>query len=66
LLVDLDGVKAALLDDNAALDKEVAPQAADALSRDIAAAATAKADWLVTHHPFRGISKPDPQGGMGL
>lgn len=63
LLVDLDGMKVALLDDNAALDKEVVPQVADALSRDIAAATTAKADWLVTHHPFRGISKPDPHGG---
>jgi hypothetical protein len=62
LLVDLDGVKLALLDDNAALDKEIAPEVAGALRRDITAAITAKADWLVTHHPFRGISKPDPHG----
>jgi hypothetical protein len=62
LLLDLDGVKLALLDDNAALDKEIAPEVADVLRRDIAAALTAKADWLVTHHPFRGISKPDPNG----
>jgi Calcineurin-like phosphoesterase len=63
LLVDLDGVKLALLDDNAALDKEIAPEVADVLRRDITAALAAKADWLVTHHPFRGISKPEPNGG---
>ncbi len=62
LIVDLDGVKVALLDDNAALDEQVALEAVDALRRDIAAAITAKADWLVTHHPFRGVSKPDPNG----
>jgi predicted phosphodiesterase len=62
VIVDLDGVKVALLDDNAALDEQVAPGAVDALRRDIAAAITAKADWLVTHHPFRGVSKPDPNG----
>lgn len=63
LLIDLDGVTVALLDDSAAVDKEVAPEVAQALSRDIAAAITSKADWLVTHHPFRGISKPDSQAG---
>jgi len=62
LLIDLDGVKLALLDDNAALDNETAPEVVGVLRRDIAAAITAKADWLVTHHPFRGISKPDPHG----
>jgi hypothetical protein len=63
LLVNLDGTKLALLDDNAALDNEIATEVADVLRRDIAAAITAKADWLVTHHPFRGISKPpDPNG----
>ncbi len=63
LLVDLDGVTVALIDDNAAIDKEIAPEVAQALSRDIAEAIGAKADWLVTHHPFRGISKPDPHAG---
>jgi hypothetical protein len=63
LLIDLDGVKLALLDDNAALDKEISADVADVLRRDIAAALTAKADWLVTHHPFRGISKPEANGG---
>jgi hypothetical protein len=61
LLVDLDGVTLALLDDNAAVDKENAPEVAQALSRDITQAIGSKADWLVTHHPFRGISKPEPQ-----
>jgi hypothetical protein len=59
LLIDLDGVKLALLDDNDAVDKEVDPAVAKALTQDIATAMAAKADWLVTHHPFRGISKPD-------
>jgi Calcineurin-like phosphoesterase len=62
LLIDLDGVKLALLDDNAALDNEISPDVADGLRRDIAAALTAKADWVVTHHPFRGISKPAANG----
>jgi predicted phosphodiesterase len=63
LLADLDGVKLAVLDDNNADDKKVDPEAARALKRDIAAAMKAKADWLVTHHPFRGVSKPDKSGG---
>jgi hypothetical protein len=63
LLVDLDGVKLALLDDSNAVDKEVDPAVATALKRDLAAAMTAKPDWLVTHHPFRGVSKPDMSAG---
>ncbi|HEX4151802.1 MAG TPA: metallophosphoesterase [Steroidobacteraceae bacterium] len=65
LLVDLGGVKLALLDDNAAADllKDLDPGVAEPLKRDIATAIEAKADWLVTHHPFRGISKPDKRLG---
>ncbi len=63
LLVELGGVKLAVLDDNDAADKEVNSTAAEALKRDIAAAMAAQADWLVTHHPFRGISKADRGGG---
>jgi Calcineurin-like phosphoesterase len=59
LLVDLGGVKLAVLDDNNAAEKGVDPAVVGALKRDIAAAMAAKADWLVTHHPFRGISKTD-------
>lgn len=66
LMVDLGGVKLALLDDNAALDKEVVAAVAEALKRDLAAALADKADWLVTHHPFRGISKPDASGEPGV
>jgi hypothetical protein len=62
LLVDLDGVKLALLDDNNAVDKDIDPAVAMALKRDIAAAMAAKTNWLVTHHPFRGISKADKSG----
>ena len=63
LLVDLGGVKLAVLDDNSATDLEADPAVAQELKRDIAAVMAAKADWLVTHHPFRGISKPDKSGG---
>jgi rubredoxin len=63
LLVDLGGVKLAVLDDNNAIEKEVNPIVVEALKRDIAAAMAAKADWLVTHHPFRGISKADKSAG---
>lgn len=62
LIVDLGGVKLALLDDNNAVDKEVDPEAAEALKRDVATAMAARVDWLVTHHPFRGVSKPDKSG----
>jgi hypothetical protein len=62
LMIDLGGVKLALLDDNNAAVKEVDPGVAKVLKRDIAAAMAAKADWLVTHHPFRGVSKPDKSG----
>jgi Calcineurin-like phosphoesterase len=63
LLADLDGVKVAVLDDNSANDDKADPEAARALKGDIAAAMKAKADWLVTHHPFRGVSKPDLGAG---
>jgi hypothetical protein len=64
LLVDLGGVRLAVLDDNdaAADQQKVDPGAVEALKRDIGAAMAFKADWLVTHHPFRGISKPDKSG----
>jgi hypothetical protein len=64
LLVDLGGVKLALLDDNNAADapQQVDPGAVTALKRDIGAAMAFKADWLVTHHPFRGIAKADKRG----
>jgi hypothetical protein len=63
LLLDLSGVTLALLDDNNAAEKQVDPLVVEALKRDIAMAMAAKADWLVTHHPFRGISKADKSAG---
>jgi hypothetical protein len=63
LLLDLSGVKLALLDDNNAAEKQVDPLVVEALKRDIAMAMAANADWLVTHHPFRGISKADKSAG---
>ena len=65
LLIDLDGVKLAVLDDNDAADlpKNLDPRVAEILKHDIATAREAKADWLVTHHPFRGVSKPDKSLG---
>ena len=63
LLLDLAGVKLALLDDNNAVEKQVDPVVVEALKRDIAMAMAAKADWLVTHPPFRGISKADKSAG---
>jgi predicted phosphodiesterase len=63
LLIDLDGVKLAVLDDNDADDKKADRAVAKVLRRDVRAAMTAKANWLVTHHPFRGISKADQRRG---
>ena len=57
LLVDLGGVRLALLDDNDAADKEGAiPEVAEALRQDLAAMLAGKPNWIVTHHPFRGVS----------
>jgi hypothetical protein len=57
MFVDLGGIKLAVLDDNDAVDNEVKQTVADPLKRDIAAALAAHADWIVTHHPFRGVSR---------
>ena len=67
MYVDIGGIKLAVLDDNDAIDTEVNQAAADELRRDIAAAIAAHADWFVTHHPFRGVSKPvkKSDGGDG-
>jgi hypothetical protein len=64
LLADLGGVKLAVLDDNDAADlpKDLDPAVVNLLKQDIAAALGAGADWIVTHHPFRGISKIDKRG----
>ena len=58
LFLDIGGVKLALLDDNDADDKPgvIAPAAA-ALKSDLSAVTAAKANWIITHHPFHGINK---------
>jgi hypothetical protein len=63
-MVDLGGVILAVLDDNDAADlpKDLDPAVANHLKQDIGAAMAANADWLVTHHPFRAISKIDKRG----
>jgi len=67
MFVDIGGIKLAVLDDNDANDAEVRQPAADELHRDIAAAIAAHADWTVTHHPFRGVSRlvKKEKGGDG-
>ncbi len=67
MFVDIGGIKLAVLDDNDANDAEVKQPAADELRRDIAAAIAAHADWTITHHPFRGVSKllKKEKGGDG-
>ena len=67
MYVDIGGIKLAVLDDNDANDADVTQPAADELRRDIAAAIAAHADWFVTHHPFRGVSKlvKKSKGGDG-
>ena len=57
MLVDLGGVKLAVIDDNDASETEVKQPGTDQLHQDVAAALAAKADWIVTHHPFRGVSR---------
>jgi len=67
MYVDIGGIKLAVIDDNDASDTEMNQAAADELRRDIAAALATHADWLVTHHPFRGVSKlvKKSKGGDG-
>ena len=67
MFVDLGGIKLAVLDDNDASEAEVKQPATDELHRDIEAAIAAHADWTVTHHPFRGVSKlvKKEKGGDG-
>ncbi len=67
MFVDIGGIKLAVLDDNDASDEEVNQSAADELRKDIAVAFAAHADWTVTHHPFRGVSKlvKKEKGGDG-
>ncbi len=67
MYVDIGGIKLAVLDDNDANDDEVKQSAAAELRADIAAAIAAHADWTITHHPFRGVSKvlKKEKGGDG-
>jgi predicted phosphodiesterase len=58
LLVDLGGVKLAVLEDSRADPKGAAiPDVAAEMKADLAAIAGKKPDWIVTHHPMRGVSK---------
>jgi hypothetical protein len=64
LLIDLGGVRLAILDDSDASDSETPPAVVELLRQDIVLALAAHADWLVTHHPLRGVARPpkDPRG----
>lgn len=59
LMIDLDGVKLAVLDENDADDDKKKPNeaVARAVQADLGIVAGFKPDWLITHHPFRGVSK---------
>jgi len=57
LHVDLGGIKVTVLDDNEANDGELKPDIVDPLRADVAEALAAKTDWIITHHPFRGVSR---------
>jgi hypothetical protein len=58
MFLDIGGIKLAVLDDNDADDKPgVIAAAAASLKSDMAAVAAAKANWVITHHPFHGINK---------
>jgi hypothetical protein len=59
LLIDLDGVTLAVLDENDADDSKSTPNEAvvKSIEADLSVIGAAKPDWLITHHPFRGVSK---------
>ena len=57
MFVDIGGIKLAVLDDNDANDGEAPQPLTDDMHRDIAEALAGKADWIITHHPFRGVSR---------
>ena len=65
LLIDLDGVKLAVLDDNDADDKgDPKPEVTDSIKADLTSIAAARPDWLITHHPFRGVYKWVTENGV--
>jgi len=58
LLVDFGDFKLGVLDENDADDKgDPKPALVELLQRDLASLMSAKPDWIVTHHPFRGVAK---------
>ncbi len=63
LLIDLGGVRLAILDDSDASDSEARPAVVEPLRGDIELALAAHADWLVTHHPWRGVARPPKEPG---
>ena len=59
MLIDLDGVKLAVLDENDADDDKKKPKEAviQSIQADLGVIGAYRPDWLITHHPFRGVSK---------
>ena len=59
LLVDLGGLRVAVLDDNDSDDKPKEPIATAVahMHTDAATLLAANPDWLLSHHPTRGVSK---------
>jgi hypothetical protein len=59
MLIDLDGVKLAVLDENDADDAKKKPTEAviQSIQADLGVIGAYRPDWLITHHPFRGVSK---------
>ena len=61
-IVDLGGFRMALVDDNDAEAKAAAPEIVSRLAEDLRVVLAQNPDWLLVHHPVRGVSKLDGGG----
>lgn len=67
-LISWKNFRLVVLDDSDADDQEAKPKLVAPLRQDLDVILPAKPDWIVTHHPFRGISRYEksPDGEMAL
>ncbi len=62
-VVDLGGFKMAVVDDNDADEDNPKPAVVARLHDDLQAMLAAQPDWLLTHHPVRGVNAVAAKGG---
>jgi hypothetical protein len=66
LLADVGGLRIGVLDDNDAADGDAKEALVTRLRGDVEALLAAKPDWVVTHHPWRGVVSTHLVGNTNL